>query len=481
MSVVIQPAQRARGNRVARRRVGFVAWAFALVFALIGVVVSPARAEFVPLPDDDPFYVPPSGYESLPNGTVLRDRTINAQYLLPFLSTDVLSQLGNSADRFFPWFEQLKNLKINAYQVLYKSLDSHDRPTAQVATVLVPQGPWIGGGPRPLIAFQVAQDSTTTRAAPSYTLRAGLLSGGALANPTFEVSLSLPALAYGYAIVYPDYEGPHAQFIAGPQAGHGVLDGVRAVLNYAPAGLAYNTPVGLWGYSGGGHATGWAAYLKESYAPELNVKGAAVGASAASDLVQMYYNNNGKFVAGSLLVTAIAGLNRAFPEAGIYEYLNPAGKLLIDSAQDETLIEGILKRPVLAPLEMFTNEPWVPVPESKVGKYVFGINTLAGKPAPRTVPILNYHDEFDELVPVKADNDLALQYCREGVPVEVMRTFTPIPLIGLVHIAGEAEGALPALNYLANRFKGLPPRNDCPYSAIWASPLPLPYKAFITQ
>ncbi len=135
----------------------------------------------------------------------------------------------------------------------------------------------------------------------------------------------------------------------------------------------------------------------------------------------------------------------------------------------------------MPPFEMYTVTPWIPTTESKTGKYILEVNSLLGKPAPRSVPILNYQDVFDEIISVKTNNDLALQYCRAGVPVEIMRTFTPVPLIGLVHIVGEIEGALPALNYLANRFKGLPPRNDCPHSAIWASSIPIPYYAFLTQ
>ncbi len=79
-------------------------------------------------------------------------------------------------------------------------------------------------------------------------------------------------------------EGMQSQFIAGPQAGHAVLDGVRAALSYVPAGLSRDTPIGLWGYSGGGQASGWAAYLKDSYAPELNVKGAASWCKSSGQL-----------------------------------------------------------------------------------------------------------------------------------------------------------------------------------------------------
>ena len=77
------------------------------------------------------------------------------------------------------------------------------------------------------------------------------------------------ALTMGWAVVVPDYEGPDSQWTAGTQAGHAVLDGIRAALRFGPAGLAGpSTPVGLWGYSGGAQATARATELQPGYAPD---------------------------------------------------------------------------------------------------------------------------------------------------------------------------------------------------------------------
>ncbi len=64
-----------------------------------------------------------------------------------------------------------------------------------------------------------------------------------------------------------------------------------------------------------------------------------VGANPAANLAETFRQVNGKPLSASLMVTAIAGLKRAYPEAGIDEYLNPAGKALLATAEDETLIE----------------------------------------------------------------------------------------------------------------------------------------------
>lgn len=43
------------------------------------------------------------------------------------------------------------------------------------------------------------------------------------------------------------------------EPGYRVLDGIRAALNSERVGLSPATPIGLWGYSGGGLASAWAA------------------------------------------------------------------------------------------------------------------------------------------------------------------------------------------------------------------------------
>jgi hypothetical protein len=60
------------------------------------------------------------------------------------------------------------------------------------------------------------------------------------------------------------------------------LDSVRATKAFATLGLASNVKVGMWGYSGGAIAQGWAAALQPSYAPDLNVVGIAHGGTPAN-------------------------------------------------------------------------------------------------------------------------------------------------------------------------------------------------------
>jgi len=461
---------------------GVKACVLATLWILACLVTGPAAADDnVPLPRNDAFYTPPPGYEALPNGSVLRDRRINAQYLVGLLSTDVLSVIG---DKLGDKVALLKKLKIDAYQVLYKSTDGHDQPTAQVVTVLVPQGPYLGAGPRPLVSYANAIDGVSDRCWPSYALRAGLQLQNVGSLPTYDTGETLVALLAGYAVSYSDYEGPHSQWAAGPQAGHAVLDSIRAVLHYAPTGLSGHSQVGLLGYSGGGGAVGWAAALHASYAPELRIVGAGIGAPLNADIGWTFNYVDSKLTSG-ILALGVIGLDRAYPEANVRAYLNAKGLALLDQDADACFLDGTLPHLGAGRFENYTIDPAVRFTDSAPGRFFVEANSLVKQPYVPDMPILIYGDVFDDLVGIKPANDLAMKYCQAGAQVEMMHTFTPVPTPGLalVHISGEVEGTLPSLAYLIARFNGQTPRNDCGAAAmsVWSSSVPLPYYPFITQ
>ena len=74
-------------------------------------------------------------------------------------------------------------------------------------------------------------------------------------------------------------------------------------------------PIGLWGYSGGGLASAWAAEMCGTYAPELDIVGAVLG-SPVGDLGHTFRRLNGGLFAGlpALVVAAlVARLSRPGP------------------------------------------------------------------------------------------------------------------------------------------------------------------------
>ena len=222
--------------------------ALVLLIALLAGSLAPLAASAgaaIPVPADDPFYKPPAGFASVPRGTMLRARNIQ------------VTGLGVP-------------IPMSAWQVLYRTENTRGRPIATVETIMVPLAPWVGPGKRPLLSYQTAIDSLGTQCNPSYRFRTG--------TEKEEAAVLPGALAKGWAVAVSDYEGRRMAYTAGLLAARTVLDGVRATENFKPAGLAgRKTPVGFWGYSGGGQATAWTAEQQPRYFPNLNVKGIAEG------------------------------------------------------------------------------------------------------------------------------------------------------------------------------------------------------------
>ena len=79
-----------------------------------------------------------------------------------------------------------------------------------------------------------------------------------------------------------DYEGPNSAFIAGRLQGRSVLDSIRATTAFQQVGLQAGAKVGVWGYSGGASAAGWAGALHRTYAPDVNLVGVAHGGTPAN-------------------------------------------------------------------------------------------------------------------------------------------------------------------------------------------------------
>ena len=448
-----------------------------------------ARAQLVstsvPLPGADPFYTAPAGLASLANGSVIRERDVTLSVSIDSLE-DASADTGISVASLIPAIVAALKQGFYTYQLLYKSTDGSGQPVAEAATVLVPQVAWTGPGPRPLVSYQLAEDSTSINCEPSYVLRTGLGAGGGGAGSVavFENAIALTALSKGYAIVFADYEGPQSEWLAGPQAAHGALDGIRAALAYPRDTLSPATDVGLWGYSGGGGATGWTAALKGQYAPELNVVGAAVGADSNADLGGVLGYLDGTLSVG-FDVMGIVGLTRTDPANDLSAYLTPQGAALITSASDpdKCTLQELTTFALAGRIENYTTMPTVPFSTLPPAEPLLAANSLVGQSSTPVIPVLSYHDTFDDIVPLAGDNTLAAQWCTAGASVEIERFATPLPDTGLplVHLIGEIEGAPGALAYLGDRFAGSAPRNDCPSASLWDSGSLAPYDPGIVQ
>jgi hypothetical protein len=325
-----------------------------------------------------------------------------------------------------------------AWQLLYRTADTKNRPVAAVATLIVPEEP-PREGPRPILAYQPAEDSLTRRCASSYELRMG--SGG---EPgTFSMGLER-----NWAVVVPDYEGPESQWIAGVQAGHAILDAIRASQRFREAALGRGTPVGIWGYSGGGHATAWASELQPTYAPKLDLRGVAHG-GASADVVATARTLDGGPASGLLLAAGV-GISRAYPGMRIDELLNDAGKEMVERIGDMCLEEFAAAYPFRR-ISEFTTVP-EPLTVPRVRRVLARVSLAQRKPG---APLYVYHSVLDPLNPISASDAMVERYCELGAPVAYHRDAAS------EHITLQETGAPAAVAYLEARFAGEPAPNDC--------------------
>ncbi|MFJ8308911.1 MULTISPECIES: lipase family protein [unclassified Streptomyces] len=343
-----------------------------------------------------------------------------------------------SPTEFHPLPGQWTNTR--AWHVTYRSTTAKGGPNVVSGTVIVPNDGRTG--PRPVVTYAVGTVGLGDSCAPSANFPYGT---------AVEATLINQVVQKGWAVAVTDYEGlgtpgDHT-YTVGRAEGTAMLDAARAAERLGIPGVDANSPVGIMGYSQGGQASSWAAELHDSYAPELKVKGTATGGVPA-DLMKVAASNDGGLGSG-LIFMAAAGQNAAFPELKLDSYLNPAGKVLVDYfknncvAVDTTVgsFKHITDLTVKNPLQQ---PDWqARLAESKLGTH---------RP---DAPVYLYHGTVDELIPYAVGRQLRSDWCAVGANVE----WHALPLLG--HIGGVTVGAIPAANWLADRFAGKPAGGNC--------------------
>ncbi|KAI1348042.1 LIP-domain-containing protein [Xylaria sp. FL0043] len=251
-------------------------------------------AKAVPLPPSrDPWYSAPEGFETALPGTVLRLR------IAPGNLTEVVK---NAAA---------------AYNILYRTTDSHDQPAWAVTTLFIPATFYsTPSGKKALVSYQFAYDSADVDSSPSYGFYYALSQPVPSLNIPASTDLLTQLLTKGWIVNSPDYEGPSAAFGASILSGYATLDALRAVVNLADMTGLGPLSVAMWGYSGGSIATEVAAELQTEYAPSLSISGAVVG-GLVDNISADYDLFNGTALAGDL-VAVVLGLVAQYPEALAY-------------------------------------------------------------------------------------------------------------------------------------------------------------------
>ncbi|KAM0304500.1 hypothetical protein ACHAPM_002598 [Fusarium culmorum] len=355
-----------------------------------------ALSEPIP-PSKDPWYTAPPGFENAEPGTVFRVRPAPG---------NLTSVIGNCSA---------------SYNILYRTTDSHFKPTWAVTTLLVPKlGPESLAQQKyqqsALLSFQVPYDSPDVDASPSNAMYDA---------SDFFSNYYGAALGEGIFVSVPDYEGPLAAFTAGLISGYATLDSIRAILSL---GLGFNTidtpSVALWGYSGGAFATEWASELAVQYAPEL-VAGPVIGAVMGAPLPNItscMRDVNGGPKSG-LVVNILLGLTGQYPDVRkhLVSKLNDDGqynKAGFLAAEGFTISEALST--FSGNINKYFQKGTDILSDPKITALINREGVLGYHGTPRW-PMFIYQAISDEVTPIAATDAVVERYCSVGADVHFER------------------------------------------------------------
>uniref|UniRef100_A0A0L0NY35 Triacylglycerol lipase n=1 Tax=Candidozyma auris TaxID=498019 RepID=A0A0L0NY35_CANAR len=386
-------------------------------------------------PSDDSFYEVPQNISGYKNGDIINVRNTPVQV----------------RSLIFPM-----NVK-NSWQVLIRSEDTFGNPNAFVATILEPYN----AIPSKVWSYQMWEDANDIDCAPSYAL----LSGASYdtINSQTEIPIIQYGLSKGWYVVVPDYEGPKSAFTVGRQSGQAILDGIRAALSSGYfTGIDKDAKVGLYGYSGGALASGWAAQIQPLYAPEIkdHIVGAAIGGWVTN------VTSTALAADGTLFAGLIAnGFNGIYSEYSQYKDVLDrnldAGKkadfykakllCLVGSATKYLFQKFFLGiNPYIIPGEDYFN---IPINQKIFANITAALTKEDGVPE---IPMFVFHGQDDQVAPVEQPTRAYENFCSWGAP-SIEWSLGANSGHGLELLFGTGAG----LAWLEKRFDGHLPIEGC--------------------
>ncbi|WP_371829915.1 lipase family protein [Rhodococcoides trifolii] len=382
-------------------------------------VPATAGASAVPVaPLPDPFYSAPADIANFAPGDVVRSRPMP------------------NPPNFFG---------VTTWQLAFRSTNSLGNPIVAVTTVFAPIGKAPDG---PLLSYQQIVNALGLKCAPSQALYSTdpdvVIRDAAALNAVFT---------RGWTVAMPDHLGPNSAYGAAKLGGTIVLDGIRAAQRFDPLQVR-NSPVAIAGYSGGGMASAWAAALAPSYAPELNIVGSAQGGVPMNllKMAMMLGADNPHPVFGLALAAAI-GFGREYPQQmPVSENLTPFGTQLMNEMANSCTNDILRIGTNHSANELTNNKSIFDDVEGRAVVLENSLETYAGVPK---APIFDWHSPTDALIPVDSVDNTLNRYCAAGAKVQ--RLLTPSP----DHLSAAVIGLPVALNWLQDRFNGVPAPSNC--------------------
>ncbi len=332
---------------------------------------------------------------------------------------------------------------MQAWRVRYWTSDGAGRPREVTGMVVAPREA-MPREPRRVIAWTHGTWGISSKCAPS------------LSANFWAVTPALDSVRMGNVVVAPDYAGLGSAgmhpFLVGVDTGRAVIDGVRAARQIA--GAAAGSRYAVWGESQGGHAALWTAQLSRTYAPELNLVGAAA-AAPPTDLIENLRQSPNKNV--KTFFTAYIGRSwSSHYGVPLSIFGGPQTRQMMIRLADNNCIE-LHSKPRLGMIlgivtlqGRFKNvdlgrvQPWASlarrnsVPTGRIG-----------------VPMLIAQNAKDELVAPAITAAHVRALCRSGNRVR------RIAIIGQGHATSAKDSATATLAWIADRFVERLAPTDC--------------------
>lgn len=354
---------------------------------------------------------------------------------------------------------------ISATRLRYMSTTQYGREVPVRATLLEPTKPWRGKGKRPLVVLAPGTRGAGDSCGPtSAEFMVGRFQRGHL-NFNYEYASQLQLVELGARVIVTDYIGMgtdgHHTYVNNIESAHAVLDAARAGIKQA--GLAADTPVGLFGYSQGGGAAAAAAEHAATYAPELNIKGTYAGAPVAN-LPMVMNAVDGSDIVHVLgyAINGFASRNADF-RSELHRHLNSRGKRFLREAAHACIGDSIarwaftdsqtLTRSGLSFGQLIQKNPdlLAVLTEQNLGRRKLN------------APILIGSAKTDQTIPYRQAKKLARDYCASGGNVTFLPVDAGAPVYktAVNHAAAYIPSSLQGVDFLMDRFNEKTAHNNC--------------------
>lgn len=366
-------------------------------------------------------------------------------------------------------FTALLNVWGNPTRLMYSTRDTNNQPVAVTGTYIEPWAKWSGSGPRPVVSFSVGTIGQGDQCAPSKMLTSPInLEVPGSIGFNYETTAINNLLSKGVAVVMTDYVGlgtpdrVHTYMNRLDQA-HAVLDAARVASKVPGSTVTADSKIATYGYSQGGGASGAAVEAAPTYAPELNVAAAYVGAPPA-ELNSVLSGVDGSPIAG-VIGYIINGAVSEYPglQKIVDENLNANGKAMVAKTSRQCTADSVIAFGGKKTSQYTTSGESLAQIVAREPSLIDFINAQRIGRLKPTAAVRVSTAMADDLVTHSQARQLAVDWCGQGANV----TYAPLNNLSfgtksiLNHLGPLVTDQGAARDWIVDRLAGKPAASNC--------------------